>query len=461
MLETLLKPEIQEMIHSRDLTGLHKTLIDWLPPEIANLIGALPPEEDVIVFRLLPHDLATETFEYLSPEKQQELIEALAHEQDRLVRILNELSPDDRTALLEELPGPMAQRLLVLLSPEQRRMAVTLLRYPEDSIGRLMTPEYIAVQPGWTVQQTLDYIRSHGKDSETLNVIYVVDEYMHLVDDLRIREILLAQPKAHISELMDNRYVALKATDDQETAIQMFRDYDRIALPVTDSHGVLIGIVTVDDVLDVAEVEATEDIQKIGGSEALDAPYINTPLWLLVRKRARWLVVLFLGEMLTATAMGYFEHEIARAVVLALFVPLIISSGGNSGSQAATLVIRAMAIGEVRLRDVWAVMHREFFSGLALGSILGGIGLARVIVWQQLFGIYGEHWFLIALTVGFALMGVVLWGTLSGSMLPFIMKKLGVDPATSSAPFVATVVDVTGLVLYFSIASLLLSGTLL
>ena len=461
MLETLLKPEIQEMIHSRDLTGLHKTLIDWLPPEIANLIGALPPEEDVIVFRLLPHDLATETFEYLSPEKQQELIEALAHEQDRLVRILNELSPDDRTALLEELPGPMAQRLLVLLSPEQRRMAVTLLGYPEDSIGRLMTPEYIAVQPGWTVQQTLDYIRSHGKDSETLNVIYVVDEYMHLVDDLRIREILLAQPKAHISELMDNRYVALKATDDQETAIQMFRDYDRIALPVTDSHGVLIGIVTVDDVLDVAEVEATEDIQKIGGSEALDAPYINTPLWLLVRKRARWLVVLFLGEMLTATAMGYFEHEIARAVVLALFVPLIISSGGNSGSQAATLVIRAMAIGEVRLRDVWAVMHREFFSGLALGSILGGIGIARVVVWQQLFGIYGEHWFLIALTVGFALMGVVLWGTLSGSMLPFIMKKLGVDPATSSAPFVATVVDVTGLVLYFSIASLLLSGTLL
>jgi magnesium transporter len=461
MLEALLKPEIQEMIRSRDLTGLHKTLIDWLPPEIANLIGALPPDEDAIVFRLLPHDLATETFEYLSAEKQQELIEALAHEQDRLVHLLNELSPDDRTALLEELPGPLVQRLLVLLSPEQRKVAVTLLGYPEDSIGRLMTPEYIAVRPDWTVQQTLDHIRRHGKDSETLNVIYVVDEYMHFVDDLRIREILLAQPEAHISDLMDNRFVALKATDDQETAIQMFRDYDRVALAVTDSRGVLIGIVTVDDVLDVAEVEATEDIQKIGGSAALDTPYINTPLWLLVRKRALWLIVLFLGETLTATAMGYFEHQIARAVVLALFVPLIISSGGNSGSQAATLVIRALAIGEVRLRDVWTVMRREFFSGLALGSILGGIGIFRVMMWQQLFGIYGEHWLLIALTVGFALLGVVLWGTLSGSMLPFMMKKIGVDPATSSAPFVATVVDVTGVVLYFSIATLLLSGTLL
>jgi magnesium transporter len=461
MLEALLKPEIQEMIRSRDLTGLRKTLIDWLPPEIAGLIGALPPDEDAIVFRLLPHDLATETFEYLSAEKQQELIEALANEQDRLVHLLNELSPDDRTALLEELPGPLVQRLLVLLSPEQRKVAVTLLGYPEDSIGRLMTPEYIAVRPDWTVQQTLDHIRRHGKDSETLNVIYVVDENMRFVDDLRIREILLAQPEAHISDLMDNRFVALKATDDQETAIQMFRHYDRVALPVTDSRGVLIGIVTVDDVLDVAEVEATEDIQKIGGSAALDTPYINTPLWLLVRKRALWLVVLFLGETLTATAMGYFEHEIARAVVLALFVPLIISSGGNSGSQAATLVIRALAIGEVRLRDVWAVMRREFLSGLALGCILGGIGIFRVMIWQQLFGIYGEHWLLIALTVGFALVGVVLWGTLSGSMLPFIMKKVGVDPATSSAPFVATVVDVTGVVLYFSIATLLLSGTLL
>jgi magnesium transporter len=461
MLEALLKPEIQEMIHSRDLTGLRKTLIDWLPPEIANLIGALPADEDAIVFRLLPHDLATETFEYLSAEKQQELIEALAHEQDRLVHLLNGLSPDDRTALLEELPGPMVQRLLVLLSPEQRKMAVTLLGYPEDSIGRLMTPEYIAVRTDWTVQQTLDHIRRHGKDSETLNVIYVVDNNMHFVDDVRIREILLAQPEAHISDLMDNRFVALKATDDQETAIQMFRDYDRVALPVTDSRGILIGIVTVDDVLDVAEVEATEDIQKIGGSAALDTPYINTPLWLLVRKRALWLIVLFLGETLTATAMGYFEHQITRAVVLALFVPLIISSGGNSGSQAATLVIRALAIGEVRLRDVWAVMRREFFSGLALGSILGCIGIFRVMMWQQLFGIYGEHWLLIALTVGFALVGVVLWGTLSGSMLPFIMKKIGVDPATSSAPFVATVVDVTGVVLYFSIATLLLSGTLL
>ncbi len=461
MLHQLTLPELKELIESRDFRGLRDRLIDWTPPEIADFIETLPFRDDALVFRILPRDLAAQVFEFLDSEKQLHLIEVLAKEQSRLVRLLNEMSPDDRTALLEELPGPVAQKLLALMSPKEGQIAAALLGYPEESIGRLMTPEYVAIRPEWNVQQALDHLRRFGRDSETLNVIYVVDERWRLLDDLRIREIILADPQAHIADLMDSRFVALKATDDQETAIQVFRNYGRIALPVTDSRGILLGIVTVDDVLEVAQEEATEDIHKIGGSEALDEPYIRTPFGKLVQKRARWLVVLFVGEMLTATAMGYFQAEIARAVVLALFVPLIISSGGNSGSQAATLIIRALAVGELGLADWWRVMRREILSGLALGSILGIIGFFRVILWQQMFGIYGQHWLLIAFTVGLSLVGVVLWGTLSGSMLPFLMKRLGADPAASSAPFVATLVDVTGLVIYFSVATLLLTGSVL
>jgi magnesium transporter len=457
----LLRPEIQELIQAGNLRQLHHVLVDWEPVEVANLIEQLPAQDDVVVFRLLPHELAADTFEYLSPDKQKELIEALVLQKEYLAKILNALSPDDRTAFLEELPGPLSQRLINMLSPEEREVAMNLLGYPEDSVGRLMTTDYVAVRSAWTVQHALNHIRHFGKDSETLNVIYVVDEGGHLLDDLRIRELLLTELETRLTDLMDERFVALKATDDQETAVQVFRDYDRVALPVTDTHGVLLGIVTIDDVLDVAEEEATEDIQMIGGAEALDEPYLSAPVFTLVKKRARWLVLLFIGEMLTATAMSYFQSEIARAVILALFVPLIISSGGNSGSQAATLIIRAMAIGEISLRDWWRVMRREVLSGLSLGVILGIIGLLRVTLWEQLFGIYGPHWLLMALVLGLSLVGVVLWGTLSGSMLPFIMKRLGADPAVSSAPFVATLVDVTGLVIYFSTAALILSGTLL
>src|SRR6185295_15916080 len=264
-----------------------------------------------------------------------------------------------------------------------------------------------------------------------------------------------------IRTLMDRHFVALKAADDQATAIGVFRGEDRTALPVTDSAGILIGIVTVDDVLDVAEAEATEDIQRFGGSEALNEPYMEIGFGRMIQKRAGWLTALFLGEMLTATAMGAYEREIEKAVVLALFVPLIISSGGNSGSQASTLVISALALGEVKLTDWWKVMRREVLSGLALGSILGTIGFLRISVWSAFSNIYGPHWLLVALTVGFALVGIVLWGTLSGSMLPFLLRRAGFDPATSSAPFVATLVDVTGLVIYFSVAALLLRGTLL
>ncbi|MEZ4865252.1 MAG: magnesium transporter [Caldilineaceae bacterium] len=461
MLEPQQISTIHEFIQRNEVKELRHLIAGWTPPELANLLEELPREEDAVLFRLLPRKLATATFEFLDTETQQKLIRTLAAEQERLVALINGLSPDDRTALLEETPGPVAQQLLNLLSPKERKIADTLLGYPEDSIGRLMTTEYVAVHPEWTIPQVLEHIRRVGHDSETLNSIYVVDERSHLLDDLRIREILLAKPDVHVADLMDHRYTALVATDDQEKAVHIFRDMGRVALPVTDSQGVLIGIVTVDDVLDVAAEEASEDLQKIGGAEVLETPYLATPFTMLVNKRARWLVVLFLSEMLTATAMSYFQDEIARAVILALFVPLIISSGGNSGSQAATLIIRALALGEVTLGDWWQVMRRELLSGLALGMILGVIGFARIWVWQQLFGLYGAHWILIALTVALSLVGVVMWGTLSGSMLPLLLKKLGADPAASSAPFVATLVDVTGLVIYFSVAALVLQGVLL
>jgi magnesium transporter len=467
MVGRILQPEIQSMIDARNFTALRELFSEMPPADVAEIILDLPEDEQVIIFRILPHALAADVFEYLDVdvEAQQKLLRGMAHEQ--VVSILNEMSPDDRTALLEELPSAAARQLIRLLTPEERRIAQALLGYPEGSVGRLMTPDLVVVDAGWTVKEVLDYIREHGQDSETLNVIYVVDDRGKLIDDIRIREFLLKPLDAKVSDLMDENFTALNVIDSQEEAVNVFRKYDRTALPVVDSSGVLVGVVTIDDMLDVAEEEATEDIQKFGGMEALDEPYMRIPLWRMVRKRAGWLVILFLGEMLTATAMANYQDEIAKAVVLALFLPLIISSGGNSGSQASTLIIRAMALGEVTLRDWWRVASRELQTGLSLGLILGVIGAVRVSVWSILGeryfhrDLYGPHWPLVALTVGGALVGVVLWGSLAGSMLPFILRRLGADPATSSAPFVATLVDVTGLIIYFSIALLIMRGAML
>src|SRR5438270_5622070 len=465
MVGNLLAPEIKSLIDARNFGALRELFREWPPADVAEVILDLPEDEQVIIFRVLPHALAADVFEYLDVDAQQKLLRAMAHEQ--VVGILNEMAPDDRTALLEEMPSAVARQLIQTLSPEERRIATKLLGYPEDSVGRLMTPDFVAVHDDWTVREVLDYVRSHGQDSETLNVIYVVDERGKLIDDVRIREFLLKPLDAKVSEIRDENFVALNVNDSQEDALNIFRKYDRTALPVIDSTGVLVGIVTTDDMLDVAEEEATEDSQKIGGMEALDEPYMRIPLWKMVRKRAGWLVILFLGEMLTATAMSSYQDEIAKAVVLALFLPLIISSGGNSGSQASTLIIRAMALDEVTLRDWWRVMGREIQAGLSLGLILGVIGALRVAMWsivgQTYFhrDLYGPHWPLVALTVGFALIGVVLWGSLSGSMLPFVLRRFGADPATSSAPFVATLVDVTGLIIYFSIALLIMRGAML
>jgi magnesium transporter len=455
----ILEPEIRGMIEARNFTALREVFREWPPADVAEVILDLPEDEQVVIFRVLPHDLAADLFEYIGIEEQHKLLRAMAHEQ--VAAILNEMAPDDRTALLEELPSDAARKLIRFLTPEERRVATALLGYPEDSVGRLMTPDFIAVKEDWTVQKVLDYIRAYGQDSETLNVIYVVDDRGKLIDDIRMREFLLKPLASHVRDIMEKTFVALNVTDSERDAVNIFRKYDRTALPVIDSNGVLLGIVTIDDMLDVAEREATEDIQKLGGSEALDAPYLTIRFPHMIRKRAPWLVILFVSEMLTATAMGFFSDEIAKAVVLALFVPLIISSGGNSGSQATTIVIRAMALGEVMLRDWWRVMGREVLSGLALGVILGTIGFLRIAVWSQLFHLYGPHWPLIGLTIFFSLIGVVMWGTFSGSMLPFALRRVGVDPATASAPFVATLVDVTGLIIYFTMAFLILRGTLL
>lgn len=453
------KNEVAALIARKDFGALKKYLEPWLPLDLAPLLAELPVEELAALFRCSTKELAAATFGYLSTEVQHKLIKLLSQEQ--AAALLNALPPDDRTAFLDEMPLDVAMQMLSLLSPEERQVAQELLAYPQNSVGRMMTMDYVAVRPEWNVREALEYIRTHGYDRETLNLIYVVDEQGRLIDDIRVRRFLLSAPETPVAKLMDGNYPVLSATDDREKALDLFRKFDRVALPVTDDLGKLVGIVTFDDILDVASEEATEDIQKLGGSEALDEPYTTISLLKMVRKRASWLVVLFLGEMLTATAMSYFEDEIAKAVVLALFVPLVISSGGNAGSQAATLVIRSLALDEFKLGQWWRVMRRELAAGFALGLILGLIGFLRIVIWSQFSDIYGPHWMLVGATVGCALVGIVLWGSLMGSMLPLLLKRLGFDPATSSAPFVATLVDVTGLVIYFTVAFFFMRGVLL
>lgn len=432
----------------------HHTLI-----ELVEFLEKKEPEERLSFFLKLDPAKQVEAFEYLPLYIQKDLLETLPSPQ--LGELLNALHPDDRTALLEELPKEDTALLLKYLSPAEKAITVKLLGYPENSVGRVMTPDYIAIHLDWTVRQVLDYIRDKGKDSETINVIYAVDDKGILIDDFKIRQFILASPLTKVEEFSDRKFLALHVNDDIEKAISIFRRAFRVALPVIDERGVMLGIVTLDDIMELSVEKDTEEFHKVGGSSALEEPYLHTSFFHLMRKRIGWLTILFLGELLTASAMGFFQDEIARAVVLALFLPLIISSGGNAGSQASTLVIRALALREISLKDWWRIMRREIFAGLFLGTALGAIGFFRVTLWSQFSTLYGSHWLLLAITVFFSLIGVILWGTLTGSMLPLLLKRLGFDPAVSSAPFVATLVDVTGIIIYFSIAYLLLQGTLL
>jgi magnesium transporter len=459
-----MREQFESVVAANDHQQLCTFLDDQNISDVAELIYDYPDHEVLIISCMSIHRAAS-VFKILELSNQKRIIKELPPE--KTAALLNELPPDDRTDFLEELPSNVVRELIKLLNVEERKVALSLLGYPENSVGRLMTPDYIYVDENNTVAEVLETIRRKGKDSETIDVIYVINKNGELIDHIRIREFLLAAPNQKVSELMDGRYIALNAYDDQEKAAEVFKMNNRVALPVVSNSNKLLGIVTIDDILWVAEEEFSEDMQKMGGTSALEQPYLDTPFFKLIQKRVGWLIILFLSELLTATAMAYFNDEIAKATMLAMFIPLIMSSGGNSGSQASTLIIQAMAVGEVHISDWWRVMRREILSGLLLGTILGLIGFTRITLWHELMhhgfirDIYGEHWLLVAFTVGVSLIGVVMWGTLSGSMLPIVLKKLGADPAVSSAPFVATLVDVTGIVIYFSVAFMFLKGILL
>jgi magnesium transporter len=542
MIGNIIQTELEELIQKKKWDELREALTGLDAADVAEVIVDLPPEDEGIIFRVLPRDQAAVVFSYLPLEQQEQLILSVSNETSR--SLLDSMTPDDRARLLDEMPAEVTRRLLETLSPEELKATRRILNYPENSAGRYMTPEYVALKPDMTAREALEHVRTTGRGKETLSVLYVV-EGGKLVKEVRLGNLVMADPDKRVREIDDRQVLSVQATASRESMVDAFEKYDRVALPVTDAQGNMLGIITADDVLDVAEEVATEDIQKMGGQEALDAPYLSVGFWQMVRKRGGWLAILFLGEMLTATAMGYFENEIERAAVVALFVPLIISSGGNSGSQGTSLIIRALALKDVRLNDWWRVFGRELRTGLALGLFLGIIGFARIAAWQGMSQVpvvgaffrtgagdvasipaglkmadynvelaqpvvipeytlpagatlakgqlvpegvqviehhrghadapvafvdaasqgrataYGPHWRRIGLTVLLALIGVVTWGSLAGSMLPFILRRAGFDPATSSAPFVATLVDVTGLIIYFMVAKAVLTGTLL
>jgi len=433
---------------------------DLSPDELREAWPALSAEERAEGLRLLPRDTAEDLFFSLGGQQQADVLAALPPPEQR--SWVRGLAPDDAADLIQESPPEQRDRLLSMLDDQTRKEVQALLAYREDHAGGLMNPRFARLRPEMTVDEAVTYLRRQTRQSvEMTYYAYVLDSSQRLLGVVSFRELMAARGDRHISEVMKTDVHSVDADADQEAVARLFRSTGLMAIPVVDGEQRMKGVVTLDDIVDVVSEEATEDIQKLGGSESLGEPYLTIALHRMIKKRAGWLAALFLGEMLTATAMGVFEKEIDRAVVLALFVPLIISSGGNSGSQATSLVIRAMALGELRLRDWFRVIRRELGAGLALGSILGSIGLVRILLWQVFFKTYGEHYLLVGLTVALSLVGVVTFGTFAGSLLPFLLRRLGFDPASASAPFVATLVDVTGLIIYFSMASAILTGTLL
>jgi magnesium transporter len=433
---------------------------NFTPSELYEAWPVLSMEERVEGFEVLQREQADDFFLQLTAQDRAQLILALPAGERRLWMRL--LAPDDAADLIQEAPAEERENLLALLDDSTRGEVKGLLDYAEDEAGGLMNTRYSRLRADMTVNQAIAYLRRDARHREkTVYYVYVVDSQEHLLGVVSFRDLIVASGDKQVRDVMHTDIISAPEDLDQEALSKLFMRHHLLMMPIVDSEGRIKGVVNVNDIVDVVQEEATEDIQKIGGVESLEGPYLQVPLLLMIRKRAGWLAALFLGEMLTATAMGQFEAEIARAVVLALFVPLIISSGGNSGSQATTLVIRAMALGEVRIRDWWRVIRRELVTGLGLGLILASIGLVRILAWQGLFNAYGEHYLLVALTVSLSLVGVVMWGSIAGSLLPFILRGLGFDPASASAPFVATLVDVTGLVIYFSVADIILRGTLL
>lgn len=454
-----------ERIHTRldeSFVGIGHIVSDLRAADLAELINQLTLAEAASVVSMLSAARVVEIFDQPTMRRRAAILEQL--EPDRAVEILTGLSADERTDIVQRMRLHERHRIVPKLSPEVRTELEHLLQYPVHTAGGIMTTEFVELDSSMTVASALKHIRAVAREKESIYACYVLEpRTKRLLGAVSLRDLVMAELDAPLEKVMRVKPITVNALDDQETVAHKISKYNLLAVPVLEQDGSVVGFVTVDDVIDVLVEEGTEDILRLAAVEpgAMDKPYMQVTLPTMVRKRAGWLVILFLGEMLTATAMGFFEREIERAVVLALFVPLIISSGGNSGSQASTLVIRALALSEVKLRDWWRVMRREVLSGLGLGVILGSIGFLRISVWSAFSDIYGPHWLLVALTVSLALVGIVLWGTLAGSMLPFMLRRFGFDPATSSAPFVATLVDVTGLVIYFSVAVVVLRGTLL
>ena len=443
--------------------GIGEVVAELQPADVADLVNQLTRHEAAAVMSMLAVPRAVEVFDQPTLNRRSAILQQI--DPGRASQILEGLSSDQRTEIVRGMGEVARRRLVPTLSAEVRAEVERLLQYPPHSAGGIMTTEFVRLDPAWTVGDCLKHVRGVAREKESIYAAYVMEPATgRLLGSVSLRDLVMAELEQPVERVMRKKPVTVGALDDQEAVAGKIAKYNLLAVPVLEKDGSVVGFVTVDDVVDVMIEEGTEDALKMGAVEAgaMDEPYTATPFWTLVRKRAGWLLVLFLGEMLTATAMGRFEEEIARAVVLALFVPLIISSGGNSGSQAASLIIRALAVGDLRIADWWRVMRREIFSGLVLGGILGLVGFLRIGLWSLVAPeTYGPHWLAIAFTVALALVGVVLWGTVTGSMLPLVLKRFGLDPAVSSAPFVATLVDVTGLIIYFEVAAQLLRGTLL
>ena len=448
ILSVLLGPEIQELIHSKDWRTLKDVLTDWPFADIADLIQSLKEEDQPVLFRLLPKPLAAEAFSEMDLEHQLTLTRQLGS--DHLRDMVSELSPDDRTELFEDLPGSVTHQLLNILPSPVRKETLRLLGYPEESVGRMMTPEYIAIHAGWTVAKTLEHIRAHGHDAETINRVYVVDEKLVLIDDLSLRKIILAEPREIISNLMDHNFIAVGAMEDREKAVELIKKYNLYALPVIDSENILLGIVTSDDIFDILEDETTEDIHKSVSVAPLEQSYSASSFWILYRKRIVWLGFLTLAGLFSATVIRSFEEVLTAFMALAYFMPILANNGGNTGSQSAVLIIRALTIGEISLEKWFSVIRKEIMVGILLGLTLGGLLCVIGYVWQG-----SIH---IGIVIGIAMSIIVLWANLVGSILPFLLIKLRFDPAVASGPLITTLIDATGLLIYFAVATFWMSS---
>ena len=445
ILRHLLLPEILELLHAGRLNELHTFIAQQPAPEIADLLTAIAHQDRVLLFRVLPRQLAGDVFSLLEPPFQNRLLEELAHEEIR--QVLAGLSPDDRTALFEELPAQVTQGLLGHLSEKDRKQTLALLSYPEDSVGRLMTDRYVKVRPEWTVGQALEHLRKTGIDSETMTMIYITNDKGRLTDDLRLRKLLLADPSVQVSDLLDGHFVCLRSLQDREEAVQVFRKYDLYALPVVDADGILLGIVTVDDILDVAEEEVTEDFHKLATVQPLQVSLKQATVNLLFRKRIGWLLTLIVVNIFTGMGIRVFEGTILKLAALVALLPLLLGSGGNAGAQTATMVVRAIATGEIGRGDWWRLFLREVGVSLSIGLIMA---VAAFVLGWLLGSVQ------VGIIVAISMVSIVAVGSLTGVLLPMALNRLHFDPATASVPLITSVADILGVLIYFSIATLVL-----